>query len=145
MLRSAGRQPGGPLYRKDILVMTAPSGTTARSIAESYVRAWLAGDVETAMTYIAEDVVCQAPPGTITGAAGYRQFLGPFASALISGELIDVLGDDEHAAAVYTVDTPFARDFRGMEYLTVSGGKITRAISVFDTGPALKAAAAAQG
>jgi hypothetical protein len=124
--------------------MTAPTGTTAREVAGAYVRAWLAGDVEAAMGYIAEDIVCQAPPGVITGATGYRQFLEPFASALISSELIDVLGDDDHAAAVYTVDTPFARDFRGMEYYTVANGKITRAISVFDTGPALKAAAAAQ-
>ena len=76
---------------------------------------------------------------------GYRQFLEPFATALISGELIDVLGDDDHAATVYAVETTFAKDVRGMEYLTVEDGKITHAVSVFDLSPMIKAGASAQG
>lgn len=117
---------------------------TAKKIAEEYVRAWLAGDAEKALSYIADDVVCEAPIGQITGLAGYRKFLEPFATGqVISGELIDVLGDDEHAATVYVVETPFAKDYRGMEYLTVADGKITHIISVFDLSPALKAKAAA--
>jgi hypothetical protein len=112
---------------------------TAKKIAEEYVRAWLAGDAEKALSYVADDIVCEAPVGRITGRDGYAQFLTPFATALISGELIDVLGDDEHAATVYVVETPFAKDYRGMEYLTVHGGKITHAISVFDLSPMIAA------
>lgn len=115
---------------------------SARQIADQYARAWLGGDVEKAMSLIADDVVCDAPNGRINGLADYRKFLEPFAAALISGELIDVLGDDDHAATVYTTETPFAKDFRGMEYLTIANGKITHAISVFDLSPGLKAAAA---
>lgn len=117
---------------------------TAQKIVENYVRAWLAGDAEKALSYIAEDIVCEAPFGRVTGLAGYRQFLTPFVTALVSGELIDVLGDDEHAATVYVVETPFAKDYRGMEYLTVKDGKITEVISVFDMSPSLKAKAATQ-
>ena len=124
--------------------MTAIIGT-AQKIATEYVRAWLAGDVEKALSFIADDVVCEAPTGVIQGLAGYRQFLEPFATALVSGTLLDVLGDDDHAAAVYTVETPFAKDFRGMEYLTVEDGKITHAVSVFDLSPMIKAGASAQG
>jgi ketosteroid isomerase-like protein len=113
---------------------------TTQKIAEQYVRAWLTGDVDTALSLVADDVVCQGPRGTIEGLAGYRQFLEPFAKALLSGDLIDVLADDTHAATVYTTETPFAKDFRGMEYLTVADGKITHIISVFDLSPALKAA-----
>ena len=118
---------------------------TVNKIAEEYVRAWLAGDAEKALSYVADDIVCEAPFGRITGLDGYRQFLAPFVSALVSGELIDVLGDEEHAATVYVVETPFAKDYRGMEYLTVKDGKITEVISVFDMSPSLKAKAAAQG
>jgi len=56
-----------------------------------------------------------------------------------------VLGDDNHAATVYVVQTPFAKDFRGMEYLTVKDGKIIHVVSVFDLSPMIKAGASAQG
>lgn len=116
---------------------------TAKKIAEEYVRAWLAGDAEKALSYVADDIVCEAPFGRVTGLEGYRQFLAPFVGSLLGGELIDVLGDEEHAATVYVVETPFAKDYRGMEYLTVKDGKITEVISVFDLSPGLKAKAAA--
>lgn len=115
---------------------------TAQQVAEEYVRAWLARDAEKALSFVADDVVCEAPSGRITGLAGYRKFLEPFVTALVSGELIDVLGDEEHASTVYVVETPFAKDFRGMEYLTVEDGKITEVISVFDRSAAVAAAAA---
>jgi hypothetical protein len=124
--------------------MTATTGS-AQKIADEYARAWLGGDVEKALSLIAGDIVCEAPNGQIMGLEGYRQFLEPFATALISGELIDVLGDDDHAATVYAVETPFAKDFRGMEYLTVVDGKITHAVSVFDLSPMIKGGASAQG
>lgn len=118
--------------------MTATTGT-AQQIATEYVRAWLAGDAEKALSFIADDVVCAAPNGVIKGRAGYRQFLAPFATALVSGQLIDVLGNGDRAAAVYTVETPFAKDFRGMEYVTVDDGKISHVISVFDRLPVVQA------
>ncbi|MDX3224932.1 nuclear transport factor 2 family protein [Streptomyces sp. ME19-01-6] len=118
--------------------MTATSGS-AQKIADEFVRAWLGRDVEKALSFLADDVVCEAPNGRFEGLARYREFLEPFASALISGTVIDVLGDDTHAATVYTTDTPFAKDFRGMDYVTVKDGRITHMISVFDLLPAAKA------
>jgi hypothetical protein len=38
-----------------------------------------------------------------------------------------------------------AKDFRGMEYLTVKDGKITHAVSAFDRSPMIKAGATDQG
>lgn len=119
--------------------MTAITGS-ARQTADEYVRAWLARDVEKALSFVADDVVCEAPSGRITGLDDYRRFLEPFASALVSGELTDVLADDDHAATVYVVETPFGKDVRGMEYLTVVDGRITHVVSVFDRLPAAKAA-----
>jgi uncharacterized protein (TIGR02246 family) len=124
--------------------MTAITGS-AQKIADEYVRAWLAGDAERALSFIADDVVCEAPTGLVKGRENYRQFLEPFATALISGTVIDVLGDDDHAATVYTTETPFAKDFRGMEYLTVEDGKVTHVISVFDRLPIFQASGGPQG
>jgi predicted ester cyclase len=118
--------------------MTDTTGT-AQKIADEYVRAWLGGDAERALSFIADDVECQAPTGLIQGREGYRQFLAPFATSLVSGKLTDVLGDGEHAVTVYTIETPVLKDFRGMEYLTVEDGKITRVISVFDRLPVVQA------
>ncbi|MGY0055731.1 nuclear transport factor 2 family protein [Streptomyces sp. LZ34] len=118
--------------------MTATSGS-AQKVADEFARAWLGRDVEKALGFLADDVVCEAPNGRYEGLARYREFLEPFASTLISGTVIDVLGDDTHAATVYTTEVPFAKDFRGMDYLTVKDGKITHLISVFDLSPAIKA------
>jgi predicted ester cyclase len=123
--------------------MTATTGT-AQKIATEYVRAWLAGDAEKALSFIADDVVCQAPNGVIRGIAGYRQFLEPFATALISGAVLDVVGDDDRAATVYTVETSLVKDFRGMEYVTVEDAKIVRMISVFDRLPMVQASGGLQ-
>ncbi|MEU0809576.1 nuclear transport factor 2 family protein [Streptomyces sp. NPDC005970] len=123
--------------------MTATSGS-AQKIADQFVRAWLGRDVEKALGFLADDVVCEAPNGRFEGVARYREFLEPFATALTSGTVINVLADDTHAATVYTTDTPFAKDFRGIDYITVENDKITHVISVFDLLPAVQAGAKSQ-
>ncbi|GAA4631987.1 hypothetical protein GCM10023196_063550 [Actinoallomurus vinaceus] len=114
--------------------MTGTNGL-AQKVAEDFVRAWTSKDVDKALSLLADDVVCEAPNGAFEGVEGYRRFLEPFALSLTSAAVIDVLGDDTHAAAVYTTDTPFLKDFRGIDYITVENGKITRVISVFDRLP----------
>jgi len=111
----------------------------AQKIAEDFVRTWTSKDVEKALSFLADDVVCEAPNGTFKGVEGYRGFLEPFASSITSATVIDVLGNDTNAATVYTTDTPFLRDFRGIDYITVENGKITRVISVFDLLPMAQA------
>ncbi|MGW2613083.1 nuclear transport factor 2 family protein [Streptomyces mirabilis] len=118
--------------------MTAITGS-AQKIADEFVRAWLGGDVDKALSFVTEDIVCEAPNGRFEGLERYRLFLEPFTRALISSTVIDVLGDDIHAATVYTTETPFAKDFRGIDYLTVENGKITHVISVFDLSPLIQA------
>jgi ketosteroid isomerase-like protein len=111
----------------------------ARKIADDFVRAWTSRDVDKALSFLADDVVCEAPNGSFEGAARYREFLEPFANSITSATVIDILGDDTHAATVYTTNTPFLKDFRGIDYLTVKDGKITHVISVFDRLPMHKA------
>ncbi|MEU6251294.1 nuclear transport factor 2 family protein [Streptomyces sp. NPDC047043] len=123
--------------------MTA-TNTSAQQIADEFVRAWLGRDVEKALSFLAEDVVCEAPNGRFEGLDRYRQFLQPFASSIISATVIDVLGNDTTAATVYTTDVPFAKDFRGIDHITVKDGKITHVISVFDLSPVIQAGGAPQ-
>lgn len=53
--------------------MSAP----ALDVALAYYEAWTSKDFDRAMTYIADDIVCDAPPGLIEGADAYRAFMGP--------------------------------------------------------------------
>ncbi|MFD1540603.1 nuclear transport factor 2 family protein [Nonomuraea guangzhouensis] len=118
--------------------MTTTNGL-AQEIAENFVRAWTGKDVDKALSFLADDVVCEAPSGTFEGVDGYRRFLEPFANSLTGATVIDVLGNDTNAATVYTTDTPILKNFRGIDYITVENGKITRVISVFDRLPMAQA------
>jgi hypothetical protein len=60
----------------------AGGGRAALDTALAYYRAWTGHDFGTAMTYIAEDIVCQAPAGRLDGAAAFRGFMGPFVQIL---------------------------------------------------------------
>jgi hypothetical protein len=54
------------------------------------------------MTYVSDDVVCDAPGGRIEGAAAYREFLGPFLQILRGAGLIAAFGDDEKPSSCTT-------------------------------------------
>ena len=51
-------------------------GRAALDTALAYHRAWTSHDFDRAMTYIAEDIVCQAPSGRLDGTAAFRGFMG---------------------------------------------------------------------
>ena len=85
--------------------MTENRTGEALRIALAYHQAWTGKDFELAMTYIADDIVCDAPAGRIAGAAAYREFMGPFVQILLSSRLIAAFGDDEQAVVVYDTET----------------------------------------
>ena len=114
--------------------MTTNSGA-ALETALAYHRAWTSHDFELAMTYIAEDIVCQAPAGTLTGADAFRGFMGPFTEILTSSRLIAAFGDDEKAVLMYDTDTAPVPDAPGAECLTVTDGRIRHMRIIFDRLP----------
>jgi hypothetical protein len=112
--------------------MTSP----ALQVALAHHRAWTGKDLETAMTYIADDVVLDAPAGRITGIQAYRDFLGPFAGQfLIRAELIAAFGDDKTALLMYDTETIPAKSAPAAECVTVHAGKIVYNRFVFDRQP----------
>jgi ketosteroid isomerase-like protein len=112
------------------------TGTSpARDIAMAYYHAWTNKDIDLAMSYLADDIVCDAPAGRIEGVAAYREFLGPFAQILISTEMIAAFGDDTTAMLMYDTRTVPVPSGPGAECLTVTDGKIVYNRFIFDRLP----------
>jgi hypothetical protein len=107
----------------------------ALAVALAYYEAWTTKDFERAMTFIADDIVCDAPAGRIEGAAAYRDFMGPFVQILEHAELIAAFGDEETAVVMYDTKTVPVPSAPGAECLTVANRKITRSRFIFDRAP----------
>jgi len=122
------------------------STNSARDVALAYYYAWTGHDLDKAMSYIADDIVCDAPAGRLEGAAAYREFMGPFVQILTGTTLLAAFGDDEKAVVVYDTETMPVKSAPGAECVTVQDGKITYSRFIFDRAPfdaARKAQAAA--
>jgi len=113
------------------------TGTTSPALrtALAYYQAWTTHDLEKAMSYIADDMVCDAPAGRMEGAEAYRSFIGPFMQIVTGSRLIAAFGDDETALVMYDAETMPVRSAPGAEYVTVKDGKITYSRFIFDRAP----------
>ena len=107
----------------------------ALRVALDYYNAWTGKDLDRAMSYIDEEIVCEAPAGPIHGAEAYRAFMGPFTQILRSSELIAAFGDEHTALIMYDTETVPVKSAPGAECVTVKDGKITRSRFIFDRAP----------
>src|SRR4051812_22947268 len=114
----------------------------ALRVALAYHRAWTGKDLDLAMTYVADDVVCDAPAGRIEGAAAYRQFMAPFVRMLVDATLIGAYGGEEQAVVVYDTETTLVPSGPAAECVTGRDGRIAYSRFIFDR---LAFAAARQG
>ncbi|THV43007.1 nuclear transport factor 2 family protein [Glycomyces buryatensis] len=121
--------------------MTATS--TALDTALAYHKEWTEGDFDKAMTYLADDVVCETPLGRFEGVQAFRAFLEPFAQRLIGSTLLAGFGDDETALIMYVTKTPLVPNGPAAEYMSIQDRKITHARLVFDQLPGVEARKAA--
>jgi hypothetical protein len=112
----------------------------ALEVALAYHEAWTNHDFERAMTYIADDIVCEAPAGRIEGADAYRGFMGPFVQILKGSRLIAAFGDENTAIVMYDTETVPVASAPGAEYVTVEAGRIVHSRFVFDRAPFMAAA-----
>ena len=111
------------------------STSPALEIALAYHHAWTGHDLDKAMSYIADDIVCDAPAGRLEGAAAYRNFMGPFVQILTGSELVAAFGDDVKAVVMYDTETVPVKSAPGAECVTVNDGKIIRSLFIFDRAP----------
>jgi len=110
---------------------TSPALRTALA----YYQAWTSHDLEKAMSYIADDIICDAPGGRLEGAAAYRAFMSPFAQIVTRSQMLAAFGDEETALIMYDTETVPVRSAPGAECITVKDGKITYNRFVFDRAP----------
>ncbi len=124
----------------------AHDSSAALAVALAYYHAWTAKDMDRAMTYVADDIVCDAPAGRIEGAERYRAFLAPFAQMVTRSDMIAAFGDDETALMVYDPHTTLVESAPTGEWFRIEDGKIVQSRLVFDRTPFDAARrAAAQG
>lgn len=114
--------------------MTESTGP-ALDVALAYFHAWTGHDLDKAMEYVADDIVCDAPAGRLEGAAAYRGFMDPFIQMLIGSELLAAFGDDEKAVVVYDTETVLVSSAPAAEWVTVRDGKIAYSRFIFDRAP----------
>jgi hypothetical protein len=114
--------------------MDAPT-SPALAVALRYYDAWTNRRMDEAMTYVADDIVCEAPAGRIDGAAAYRAFLEPFTGILRGARLLAAFGDETTALMMYETQTVPVPCAPGAECLTVVGGRITASRFLFDRAP----------
>jgi hypothetical protein len=108
---------------------------TPLQVALAYFEAWTGKDLDKAMTYVADDMVCDAPAGRIEGAAAYRAFLGPFVGMLRGARMIGAYGDEEQALVLYDTETTLVRSGPAAECVRVRDGRIVYSRFVFDRLP----------
>jgi hypothetical protein len=114
--------------------MTETTSPALRT-ALAYYHAWTGHDLDQAMSYIADDIVCDAPAGRLEGADAYRDFMGPFVQILAGSELIAAFGNEQTALIMYDTETVPVKSAPAAECVTVTGGKITYSRFVFDRAP----------
>lgn len=112
--------------------MTSASQTAALQTALGYHRAWTSGDLDGAMAYVADEIVCRAPSGDITGKDAYRSYLGGFAQILTGLTEVAAFGDEDHALLFYRPHTAVTSTAPAAEHFTIRDAKITESQLVFD-------------
>jgi ketosteroid isomerase-like protein len=120
---------------------TSPALRTALA----YHQAWTSHDLDTAMTHVADDIVCDAPAGRIEGAGAYRDFMAPFVDILKNATLIAAFGDDDTALIMYDTESVPVASAPAAECVTVKNGKIVHSRFIFDRTPFTAARNAVEG
>lgn len=105
---------------------------SALAIVQDYHQAWTGGDIDRAMSLVAEDITCRAPGVDLTGKQEYRRFIAGFAPALTGLADIAHFSDGDRVALFYYPQTAATSTAPAAEYFTVKEGKIIDSVLIFD-------------
>ncbi|MGO2860141.1 MAG: nuclear transport factor 2 family protein [Brevibacterium sp.] len=111
---------------------------TAQEIVRRYHRAWTTGEIDEAMSLVADDIFCRAPGIDFEGKAAYREFIGGFAPNLTGitdiAEFTDAdsTADGERVALFYYPETAATTTAPAAELFTIRDGLISESILIFD-------------
>lgn len=112
--------------------MTQTSDSTPLGTVLAYHRAWTRGDIDRALTYVADDIVCNAPGGDLVGKDAYGAFLAGFAPSLTGLADVASFADGDRVSLFYYPQTAATKDAPAAECFTVRDGQITENVLVFD-------------
>ena len=101
-------------------------------VVEAYHRAWTSGDVDLALTYLADDLECSAPDPEITTKQGWRVYLSRFAPRLTAVPELARMTDGDRVALWYYPQTASTTTTLASELFTVREGRITAIHLSFD-------------
>lgn len=112
--------------------MTDDNPGPALRTALAYHEAWTSGDLDGAMAYVAEDVICRAPGDDISGRDAYRDYLADFLRVFTGWTHVGAFGDEEHALLFYYPHTEVTSTAPAAEHFTIRDGQIVENLLVFD-------------
>ncbi|WP_129667061.1 nuclear transport factor 2 family protein [Phytoactinopolyspora endophytica] len=112
--------------------MTQTSTSTALETVLDYHQAWTSGDLDRAMTLVADDIVCRAPGEDLIGKDAYRAYLAAFIPNLTGLTDVASFADGDHVALFYYPRTAATSTALAAEYFTVRGNTIVESLLVFD-------------
>jgi hypothetical protein len=125
--------------RDEVSMSETKAASPALETALAYFDAWSRKDIDRMMSRVADDIICDAPPGRIEGAIAFREFWAGFMKILTGARLIATFGDETTALIMYDTETLPVKSAPAAEYLTVKNGKITACRIVFDRGAFMEA------
>jgi len=103
-------------------------------MARAFTEAWSSGDIETAASYLADDVTFDGPVNHTQGKQDYLAGLGASARRASNLNILAALGDDDQAMILYELSTgPLRATYA--ERLTFHEGKIHADRLIFDSYP----------
>ncbi len=112
--------------------MAPATDTTALDVVLEYHRAWTSGNVDQALTHVADDIVCHAPGGDLSGKESWRTYLAGFVPSLTGLNDVARYADDDHVALFYCPQTAVTSTALAAEHFTVRDGEIVELMLVFD-------------
>lgn len=121
-----------------------PSPATPAVMARAYTAAWTRHDMDTAASYLADDVTFDSPTSHSDGKEAYMQGLSTFARVVTGVTILAAFGDETQALIMYDLATVPFGSMTSAELLTFREGKIVADVLTFDTFPMRGGAAASQ-
>jgi len=107
----------------------------ARSIADSYYRAWTDKRFEDAAALLAPDLKVEVPINSYPTRESFAQALAAFGGMAERVELLAEFAHGPEAMLLYDMVVPPLGTLRVAEHFTVQGGKIARLRQIHDTAP----------
>lgn len=109
--------------------MTTPNPL---AVIEAYHLAWTSGDIDQALTYVSDSVVCSAPDRDVITKAQWREYLAGFAPRLTGAPELARMTEGNRVALWYFPQTAVTDTTLASELFTVEGGQIIDIRLAFD-------------